>query len=207
MLNMKKRGFIFIVVVSMILSSLSMIHGFGIVSSYYPGNPLIMAPGERQEVQFGRLQNMLENSEDLNVSIQIISGSEIAQAIRSEYIVQRKTENIPINIKLSIPQDAPEGIEYTITIKFKETDASNEEEIVGFSKTTTQSIPVLVKRPLRPDKPEGEISSEKTKKANFFEKINWILWGSIFIFVTCIILLLAIKLSNSKKINPSEMLK
>jgi hypothetical protein len=123
--------------------------GFGITSSYYKGNPLIMAPGETKNIEFGKLQNMVSESGNITIRAELVSGANIATLLdpSTEYFVPSGSDNVSVNMKVSIPKQAINGTQYSITIKFRDITEIKSEEMVAFAKTTTKSIDVLVLAP------------------------------------------------------------
>jgi hypothetical protein len=202
-----KRGCFILAVIVFFLVSFEMVLGFGIVSYYYKDNPLMMSPGEAREIEFGTLQNMLENSQDMKFSVELVSGSEIASLLKTEYEVLRKTQDVPVNIKVSIPKDAPEGKEYFITVKFKEISRSGEGEMVEFTKTTTKSIPVFVRGQEKKEEFTGKIASKKTEINQPAKKFNLVLSGAVLLMIICIVFLFLRKITYLRSIIPKEMLK
>jgi len=122
----------------------------GIASGYYSENPLIMAPGETRDIEFGRLQNLNEGR-DIILEAELLQGSEIATLTdpNLKYPVPLGEKNVAINMKVFISNETIDGEEYLISVKLSDITPSEEEGMIVFAKTFTWSIPVLVQEPSR----------------------------------------------------------
>jgi len=179
-----KYKFLGFCVLSMLLMFFSLnlillISGFAIVNDYYSGKPLIMAPNETRDIQFGRLQNVGE--EDIIYEVSIVGGSEIAEITDSSltYTVLAGNTNTPINMRVFIPKKAKNNTEYTITVRFLDITPSEDEGMITLATSSVKSIPVLV---------QGEEFGiwAKVKKINIW----WIVLGILSLMLLVVIYIL-----------------
>ena len=152
MKNKKRRdveNFLLIVILTVML--ISLVSAVGISTDYHDKNPVKLAPGETKEIVFGRLQNAEEK--DISIKIELIDGSEIATITNQNldsFVVPAGTRNTEINLRVSAPEEAAEGTESKITIKYTELTSSEGEGMIGFTESKTTSIPVLIQTPEKP---------------------------------------------------------
>ena len=145
---MKKR--FAIILIFLIALNFINVNALGISSYYYSKKPLIMAPGESNEVVFGKFQNMV-GDHDITIRIELLEGEEIAEILDSslDYFVPLGREDIPINMKVSIPRKSVEGEEYTITIRYYELNPPVEIGTVGLSAASQKTVRVLIQKPIK----------------------------------------------------------
>lgn len=95
------------------------VNAFGVSSPYWDENPLYMYAGETKEVVMV-LQNMI-GDQDLKVTVELNGGYEIATLLNqvTTYNVPLGSNNIPVKLKISIPQDAKPGQEWQVGISVK----------------------------------------------------------------------------------------
>ncbi len=99
----------------------SFISATGVTSLYWNGEnarPLYLQPGESKDIYF-ELQNMVGTS-DVSFKVQVINGSEFVKLLDSKdiYEVPTQTENIKVNIKVTMPQTAKVGEKHIIGLAF-----------------------------------------------------------------------------------------
>ena len=129
-----------IIFLLLIILSVQLVSGLGIVSDYNLNRPLEIAPGEKKEIGF-RIQN-INSEEDSRVQITIKSGKEIAQTQKNEVIVPGKSiKEIFINVE--VPKEISNGASRTVTVSFKEVSQQNGEGI-SIDLSQDYSISVLV---------------------------------------------------------------
>ena len=161
--------------------------GFAISSGYHKNNPLVMAPGETREIQFGRLQNPEET--DKIYKIELVDGEEIAILIGEDFdmfVVPAGTMGIAVNLRISIPENFNDMDEYIVSIKFSEITSSNDEEkMITFITSTTKSMPVLINSLLSREKESSKYSG--LKYVWIREHILWIIFSILIIFIVLII--------------------
>jgi len=142
-------GFLSVIVLTIMMCSL--VSAFALTSWYHNLNYLKVEPGETKEVVFGAFQN--SGDEDAILNIELVEGNEIAELTDENldsFIIPAGELNVPLNVKVSIPEDAIEGSEYKISIRYKEIRISEDTGMIIIIESKTSSIPVLV------EKTEGE---------------------------------------------------
>ena len=119
--------------------ALSLVSAVGVATSYWDDNPLKLAPGESTTVSL-RLQSDSTNETLLNVTID----SSIAKLMDgSQYTVASGVKNVPVNIRVEIPKDAPVGTKYNVVVSFQEV-SSGEGGMLRVAQGITSKLPVLV---------------------------------------------------------------
>ena len=101
----------------LIILSISFISAFGVSTSYWKGNPLLIAPGDTKTISL-RLQNM-GTEDDITIRAILTDGFEIASTEEKNYLVRAETKDTEVPVKISIPPDTPLGTEYRVTVSFK----------------------------------------------------------------------------------------
>jgi len=114
-INLTKEFGIFLVLI-VILSNL--VFAFGVTSSYWKGNPLIIYPGATETVSVG-LQNMAEGAQDETIRVSITKGSEIATTEAKDYLVKAGTKDTAVPITIQIPSDVAANTTYQVTVSSK----------------------------------------------------------------------------------------
>jgi len=125
----------------------------GLSGEYHDKNPVTIASGETKEVVFGRFQNTGE--EEITLKIELVEGKEIA-TLTSEnldsFVLPAGIRNKEVKVKISIPENTPNGYKYKISINYEDITPPKEGGMIQFTESKTSSIPVLVKAL---EKPEG----------------------------------------------------
>jgi len=103
-------------IISVILL-IGFVSAFGVSSSYWKGNPLVIAPDDTRTISL-RLQNVA-GDEDIIVRAALIGGFDIASTEEKDYIVKIGTKDTEVPIKISIPSDMPLGTEKRVTVAFR----------------------------------------------------------------------------------------
>ena len=155
----------------LIILSISFISAFGVSTSYWKGNPLLIAPGDTKTISL-RLQNMVEDGEDITVRAILTDGFEIASTEEKDYLVRAGTKDTEVPIKISIPLDTPLGTEYRVTVSFKTiTPGGTGGVVLGIAIDT--SLDVLV----------AEVGVEKAERGNLNFIIGMVTLIAIIIFI------------------------
>lgn len=118
-------------------------NAFGITSFYWePDRPLSLLPGETRNVEL-QLQNMVGN-EDITVSAEVLSGSEIAVITDPSniYKVPAGHKDVYINLKVTMPENYKPGQKTTVTVSIKDV-AEGEGGMMDFGTAVTTSFPVI----------------------------------------------------------------
>lgn len=178
----------------MILSFLLLIplvSGFGITSMYWPGNPLVLEPGQTVDVTL-LLQNMV-GDEDVTLRAEIEKGKEIAELIdpNLDYLVPFGRKDVSVSVRVSIPEDTPVDGEYDIVVSFKQI-IPNEARTLQLTSAIKKTIPIKIVGEggiQEPEKPpvsvtavtgEGKVSSES----------SYILFGVLLVIFVVVFLIL-----------------
>src|SRR3989344_4442304 len=104
-----------VTIILLMLLVIPIIQAAGVATSYWDDNPLKLAPGETTIVSV-----RLQNSETDSIVLKATLESEIVQLIDGpEYTVIKGT-NVPVNLRVTIPQDATVGTKYNVLINFQE---------------------------------------------------------------------------------------
>jgi len=145
-----------------LIVSINLISAIGISKEYFEGNPAKVGPGETKEISFGLIIVNPEEG-DRNIVLNLTEGGEIASIIGDKsFTVLAGSRDKIINLRISIPKDTPEGTKYTVALDIKDNTIPNGTQMVGFTKSSTSSIPILVekeKAPVpepAPEKPAGD---------------------------------------------------
>ena len=167
-------------------------YAFGVNAPYWESNPLIMYPGQETEIQL-TLQNMV-GDEDMILSAEITTGKEIASIMDSsnKYTVPFGVKDLPVNIKIKIPEGVKVGDTKEIELTFREI-VSDSGQMVQMSGSVGTKIPILIKSP-------EEIPSEENTETQT-SSISWI---PIIILVLVVIVILIIYFGKVKKDKSSK---
>ena len=113
----------FIVIIAILLVGTLNVSAFGISSSYWNGNPLMVKPGETKDV----VLTLVPSKDQINidgVSASLVEGGEIAQITSgSEYSVSPNGENTLITLRVTIPSSDPLGKEYKVKLSLVSSSA------------------------------------------------------------------------------------
>ena len=185
----KKRRLIEILLVAVMLFPL--VNAVAFSTSYHDKNPLTMAPGETKNIVVGWLQNNAE--EDKTLEITLDKGSEIAQLIDSNldsFVITAGSLNVPINLKVTIPEGAVVGGEYVISIRYKDITPLDSEGMVGFSETKISSIPVVIVS-------AGEILVEEEPTEESESNFIWWILGIVLIVIVILVIYMMTQKNSS----------
>lgn len=177
-----KTAFSFLIALTLLVSLVS---ASGVTSFYWDGDnerPLYLQPGESKDIFF-ELQNMV-GADDLNFKVQVSKGSEFIEIIDKNeiYSVPANTQNIKVNVKVTMPSNAGIGERHKITLSFIAANPSSS----GFSLGSVfdKSFDIVV--------PEEKTVVEEVKKTSGN--------GYLYLLIAIIILALIIWfVSKSKK--------
>jgi len=177
MINKKRISIKFLLIIVLTIMLCSLVSAVAISLPYHNLNYLKVGPGQTKNVVFGNFQNT--GDKDVILSIELIEGDEIAELTDSNlnsFIVRAGVLNVPLNIKVSIPEDAIEGSEYKVTIQYKDITTSESTGMVTMVESKTTSIPVLVQKT-----EEEQIST------------TWIIVGVLAIIILIVIIKFVLK--------------
>ena len=154
----------------LIILLISFISAFGVSTSYWKGNPLLIAPGDTKTITL-RLQN-IGTEDDVTVRAILTDGFEIASTEEKNYLVRNGTKDTEVPVKISIPFDTPLGTEYRVTVSFKTVTPGGTGGVVLGTVIDT-SFDVLV----------AEVEVEKAERVNLNFIIGMLILIAIIIFI------------------------
>ena len=107
-----------LIVMLLVLSLLPLVSAFGIGSSYWKENPLVMQPGESKDF-YMVLQNAI-STEDIRIKVDLVEGSGIVNLTDSnlEYLVPAGATDVKVNLRAVVSADAVIGTTYPVMISF-----------------------------------------------------------------------------------------
>jgi len=158
----------------------------GVSSPYWDENPLYMQPGEVKEFRY-LLQNMV-GDKDIKIKAEIESGTTIMSFVDENniYNVPLGKSDIPVNMKIIVPNDAKKGDEYQVGARFTtlSTDANGP---LTINTAYSKGFRVIVGEKVSPEIAKT-VSGKATKPI-----ISTQLTGFLISLVILIILLFIIK--------------
>ena len=162
----------------MILLIFPLVNAFGVTTFYWDEKPLVMYPGETKDV-YVELQNV-DGTKDITLKASMGDNS-IATIIdpNNEYFVPLGSKDIKVNINMKIPEDAPLGSKYDISVSFKEVTETDKGKMLQIAGAIGTSIPVVVKSP-------DEVSIETPSFTNSKNTPITYLWVLIIIIIVII---------------------
>ncbi len=139
----------FLIIVISVLLIVNFVAAIGISKEYHSENPAKVGPGEIKEISFGLILASQDDG-DRNIELNMTEGNEIATIISDKsFIAKAGSIDNEVRLRVSIPKDTAEGTKYTVTIRvFDKTPPA--EGMIGFTTSTTSSIPILVEKTLEP---------------------------------------------------------
>lgn len=167
----------------------SFVSAFAISAFYWePDRPLSMKPGETKDVYL-LLQNMVGGS-DMDIRAEMISGNEIAVITdaSTDYSVPFGRKDVPINIRVSIPETDEVGKEYVITVSVRNLEKA-EGGMLQLGTAVESTIPVVVSSSESAPMEPAPTQPEKTSFVPFL----------IAIAVLAVIILVAVLARRKKK--------
>ena len=179
MINKKRRAIEFLSIIVLTIMLCSLVSAVAISLSYHDLNYLKVGPGETKNIVFGRFQNTEDQNKTLK--IELIEGSEIAELTDGNldsFVIPAGELNVPLNIKVSIPEEVVEGTEYKISVRYKDIADSEGTGMVTMVESKTTSIPVLV---------------QKTEEEPTGISVTWIIVGILAIIILIVIIKFVLK--------------
>lgn len=171
-----KLKIVFLLNIIGILILINFVCAIGISKEYYDQNPAKIGPGETKDISFGLIL-VSQDEGNRNIELELIEGSEIATIISDKsFTALAGSRDNDVKLRVSVPQEASEGQQYTVTIRIKDLTPPSE-GMVGFTQSTTSSIPILVKKEVAPEKP----AVPEPAKAS-----NLIIWIIVIVLVIAI---------------------
>lgn len=166
------------------------VNAFGVSSSYWKDNPLIMHAGQTEDVKL-LLQNMV-GEKDMKVKISIVDGKSFAKLLDKNdiYNIPFGVKDVPINIRISIPENANLGENLNIGVMIIEIPTENK-NMIQTAAGIRETIPILIRT-------ESEVP--KIVKESWLSSKQWdMVWVVLIIIVVVVILLEEWHLKNKKK--------
>lgn len=128
----------------------SFVSAFGVGSSYWKGNPLIISPGDTKTFSM-TLQN-IGTDEDITIRVTLKEGSEIASVEAKDYLVRAGTTDTKVPVTVSIPLNVSLDTPYVVTVSFKAI-SSGGGGAVGLTTGIDTTFDVLVKSVPKAEEP------------------------------------------------------
>lgn len=167
-------------IIASILLATGFVSAFGASMPYGTGIPLKLYPG--QSIDFSIVLQSSPVEGDLTIIPEISEGQDIIRITDSlkEYkVIADQNVGASINVKASVPADAPIGKEYNVKFLFKDV-TPQPAGMIGLSVTTGASFDVIVV-----EKPAPIV--EETPAAEGISLIWWILGIIVVIAIIAII--------------------
>lgn len=184
-----KKITIGMILVMAVLSATTVL-AFGVSSPYWEGNPLTICPGETKTALLG-YQNLGEGVADVTIKAEITRGNEIASLKEQDYVVAANTRDTQVDIDVSIPESAPIGAEYKITLTSRTVTPGTEGGVgLGVGIDTTFDVLVVEKPAV-----QEEILAEETPETGLA-----VIFVLLAVIIVSVILLIVIHAKKSKKI-------
>ena len=158
----------------MLTLSISLISAAGVATSYWDDNPLKLAPGESTVASL-RLQ-----SDGGETMLRATMDSSIAELIDGPEYTVPAGESVPVNIRITIPENSAIGTRYQVYVDFQEI-SSGEGGMLRVAQGITSKIPVEVV-----GEQESELYGVKTSPQNN------LLWIALAVIAVAVILAIII---------------
>jgi uncharacterized membrane protein len=176
--------------INMLVGILILMPLFGAFSVSYPytsERPLIISPGETQDIDM-QLQST-STKEDAKIKVEILTSGDIASLDRLEYDL-KAGEVKTLKIHINIPEGTAEGKEYSVGMRFIDITPSESQGTIIFQQSDEFSFKVLVQT--------------QASEIPIAEKPSNMIWWILIIMVIIAIVVMAYfylkqKSKNSKK--------
>ncbi|MBI2667522.1 hypothetical protein HYX17_01995 [Candidatus Woesearchaeota archaeon] len=165
-----------------VLLSINVI-AFGVSTSYWPGKPLVLEPGESMDVYF-TLQNGAGATEDVIANVDLTNGKDITQIIdgSNSYLVKAGGES-RVNLRVQIPDNANVGDTYTVGISVTALPSGRGGPVtIGSSVDATFPVLIQPHEPV-PTAPTGEAVKGIKGSYNIYSVVGLLLIIAIVIFI------------------------
>lgn len=187
------------VLLSMLILLLPLVSSSGVSSSYWDQadnkNPLYILPGVSKDIQF-ILQNGGNTEEDVLFKVKILQGADIAAItdVNQEYLVPAKVTNVPVNVRISIPENIPLGTTYRVSFEFTSTPATEAGKLQFGSGFIQQFDVIVQEKPVEVPALAPESSKQKIP--------SWIIYSIIAIIIIILIIILIKRKSSHVPVQP-----
>jgi hypothetical protein len=173
-----KYFFVLLVVGLMVLPAISAV---AISQDYHNLNPVRILPGESEDIIFGRFQNNEDADKILEITLVDDAGIGVLTSENLDnFVVSAKDMNVPLNMRISIPEDAVEGTSYNILVNYKDITPSDATGMVVIAYSETVSIPVIAGAQL--EVPSDDVENEEAGLLLWIAVIVGIILIGILIF-------------------------
>lgn len=181
-INNKMKPVLFISIIFLI----GLISAAGVATPYWEDNPLKLAPGESTTITL-YLQNMA-GDEDMTIEAAIEEDPEgIATIINGpEYSVPLGSEEVPVEIKIEIPETKDIGSNYTVSVSFQQV-SSGEGGMLHVAGAFTSDIPI-----------EIVASEESALYGTSSFDLVYLFWGILAIVGISVLLILSIMIKKKR---------
>ena len=142
---MTKSKFKAILTVLLVLFlSVSLASAFGVTSPFWDKRPLVIHPGEEQQVTL-MLQNMV-GGEDLTFKAVITDGADLAKLtdLNKEYLVPFNANEVPVNLLITIPKNYPYGNDQKVSVSFTQVVNNQEGKMIQMGGGVKTIIPLVI---------------------------------------------------------------
>ncbi len=166
------------------------VNAFGVSSSYWKDNPLIMHAGQTEDVKL-LLQNMV-GEKDMTVKVSLAEGKEIANLLDKSdtYNIPFGVKDVPINIRITIPENTRLGENLNVGVMIREIPIENK-DMIQTAAGIKETIPISIRT-------ESEVP--KIVKESSLSNRQWdLVWVVLIIVIVVVILLEEWHLKNKKK--------
>ncbi|MBI4158998.1 hypothetical protein HY500_01935 [Candidatus Woesearchaeota archaeon] len=183
-----KRVFVFAITLLFIAP---FANAFGVSSPYWDEKPLVMYPGQSNDLQL-QLQNMV-GDENMKLTASVVEGGDIARLTDEDivYDVPLGRKDVKVGVRVDIPGNAQLYGNYKIKVQFKQV-AKESSGTVGLSGSVVQTIPVFIKSKEELG-PQSAIAPQEEKPRPLFPIF------ALTLIVIALIALLSIPLLRKKK--------
>lgn len=124
------------------------VNAIGVASFYYEGTPLIVNPGSTKEIQL--ILQIEPTTDPVSVEAKIVDGLDIAQLTgKTTYFV---AGNTPVNIKITIPETAEIGDEYSVGVQFTTIGEPEKGKMMEIGTQINSGIPIVIGKVIEPQK-------------------------------------------------------
>lgn len=161
----------------LIISFCFLVSGLGFSNIYYETNPLVIAPGETKNIQL-----TLSSITPAKAKVSITEGGEIA-TITDETGEYDVSNSAAVNIRVSIPDNAPEGTQYKVDLIARDVTPTAGGSVV-FAGETGAAVYVLVQTPV--------ITASETPQEEGIGT-GWIILAVIAVIILIIVIYYIIK--------------
>jgi len=163
----------------------------GFSSNYYAGNPATIGPGETKTAELLTLLSGANeaNNGNLTYKVEITNGAGIATLEGNNVFSITPTQPAPIKVKLSVSSNTHEGTEFNITFKISDITPTESGGMIGFAKTSTFTMPVLVRTPPPTPTPTPSTTPVEQPKGS----IAWVIIVLVLAVIIAIVAFLFLK--------------